>query len=80
MSFNVSEAERLKLYVQKLEKLETERKETQEQISEVFKQVSNDGFDAKILRRVLRLRKMEAKDRTVEEELMHLYLHALGMV
>jgi uncharacterized protein (UPF0335 family) len=79
MSLSTSESERLKLYVQKLENLEAERKSVQEQISEVFKQVGDDGFDSRVLRRVLRLRRMKKQDRTFEEELLHLYMHALGM-
>ncbi|MDR0407172.1 MAG: DUF2312 domain-containing protein [Holosporales bacterium] len=79
MSLNASEVGHLKQYVQKLENLETEKKEIQEQISDVFKQIQNDGFDVKILRKVLRLRKMKTQDRTFEEELLHLYMHALGM-
>ncbi|MDR2412080.1 MAG: DUF2312 domain-containing protein [Holosporales bacterium] len=79
MSLSTSDAGRLKQYVEKLENLEEERKELQEQVSDVFKQAQHDGFDVKILRKVLRLRKMKTQDRTFEEELLHLYLHALGM-
>ncbi|MDR0661978.1 MAG: DUF2312 domain-containing protein [Holosporales bacterium] len=80
MSLSTSDTGRLKQYVEKLEHLEEERKELQEQVSDVFKQAQHDGFDVKILRKVLRLRRMKTQDRTFEEELLHLYLHALGMV
>ncbi|MDR1267292.1 MAG: DUF2312 domain-containing protein [Holosporales bacterium] len=79
MSLNTSESGRLKQYVEKLEHLEAEKKEIQEQLSDVLKQAQHDGFDGKILRKVLRLRRMKTQDRTFEEELLQLYLHALGM-
>lgn len=72
-------ADRLKQIVEKVERLEEEKREVAEQIKEVFAEAKSEGFDIRTLRQVLRLRRMKPHDRSEQEELLELYKAALGM-
>jgi uncharacterized protein (UPF0335 family) len=71
--------ERLRAFIQRIEKLEEEKKALSDDIREVFAEAKGNGFDPKIMRHVLRLRKMDSGDRQEEEALIETYLAALGM-
>lgn len=64
--------------VERVERLELEKAEVAEQIKEVFAEAKGNGFDVKILRKVIRLRKQDRAKRQEEEALTDLYLSALG--
>lgn len=70
---------KLKQYMEKIERLENEKAEIQENISDVFKQAKDDGFDAKIMKKVLKLKKMKAEERENEDLLLDTYMVALGL-
>jgi uncharacterized protein (UPF0335 family) len=72
--------ERLRQLVDKIERLEVEKKELQETIKDVYNEAKGDGFDIKILRKLITLRKLRPNDRQEQEELMDLYKSALGMM
>ncbi len=69
----------LKSFIERIERLEEEKSEIGEQIREVFAEAKGTGFDVKIIRQVLKIRKMETQERLEQEELLDLYLAALGM-
>ncbi|GHU12606.1 UPF0335 protein [Alphaproteobacteria bacterium] len=71
---------KLKQYMEKIENLEVEKSEIQEQISDVFSQAKSDGFDVKIMKRILKLKKMRTEDRENEDLLLDTYMLALGLV
>ena len=73
-------AERLNAFIERIERLEEERVTLQGDIKEVFAEAKGSGFDPKIMRQVLKLRKMETQERVEQEELIELYLRALGMI
>ncbi len=73
-------AERLKSFVERIERLEEEKKGIADDIKDVFAEAKGTGFDVKIMRQVIRLRKMEADDRREQEELLDVYMRALGMI
>ena len=73
-------ADRLKQIIDKVERLEDEKREVQEQIKEVMGEAKGEGFDVKTLRQVLKLRRLKPHDRSEQEELLELYKAALGMV
>lgn len=75
-----SDVNKLKLYVEKIENLEAEKVEVQENISDVFKQAKADGFDVKIMKKVIKLKKMKTEDRENEDMLLDTYMLALGMI
>ena len=73
-------SERLKSFIERIERLEEEKKGIADDIKDVFAEAKGTGFDVKIMRQVLRLRKMEANDRQEQEELLDVYMRALGMI
>jgi uncharacterized protein (UPF0335 family) len=73
-------AERLKSFIERVEKLEEEKTEVQEQIKEVMSEAKGEGFDVKIIRQLIRLRKMKPHDRAEQEELLETYKAAIGML
>ena len=66
--------------IERIERLEDEKKEVAEQIKEVYAEAKANGFDAKTLRKVVALRKKPTEERQEEEALLELYLSALGML
>jgi uncharacterized protein (UPF0335 family) len=73
-------AGQLRAIVERIERLEEEKKEVAEQIKEVYAEAKANGFDGKTLRKVVSLRKKPVEERQEEEALLDLYLSALGMV
>jgi uncharacterized protein (UPF0335 family) len=69
----------LKSFIERIERLEEEKAATAEHIREVFAEAKGTGFDIKVIRQVLKIRKMETQERLEQEELLDLYLAALGM-
>ena len=72
-------AEALQQYVDRIEKLEEEKKALSEDIKQVYSEAKSTGFDVKIIRKVIGLRKVEEHARKEQEELLDLYKMALGM-
>ncbi len=73
-------ADQLKAFVERIERLEEEKKCISDDIKDVYAEAKGNGFDVKILRRVVGLRKKDANVRSEEEAVTELYLHALGMI
>lgn len=69
----------LKALVERIERLEEEKRTLSEDIKGVYAEAKGHGFDTKILRKVISLRKKEAAEREEEESMLDLYLAALGM-
>jgi uncharacterized protein (UPF0335 family) len=72
-------ATKLKSFVERIERLEAEKTEMLADIREVYAEAKGNGFDTKIMRQVIRLRKMESADRQEQDALLDLYRQALGM-
>lgn len=72
-------ADRLRSFVQRIERLEEEKAALTGDIRDVYAEAKSSGFDTKILRQVIRLRKLDNADRREQEELLDLYMAALGM-
>ena len=70
----------LRLFIEKAERLEEEKNELMENIREVFAEAKSVGFDVKIMKQIMKLRKMKNEDRAEQEELLDLYKAALGMI
>ncbi len=69
-----------KSIIERIERLEQEKSEVAEQIKEVFAEAKGNGFDVKILRKVVRLRKQDRAKRMEEEAILDLYLAAIGEI
>lgn len=78
--FDPSSANQLKLFITKIERLEEEKSELMENIREVFAEAKSVGFDVKIMRQILKLRKMEDQEAQEQEDLLDVYKKALGMI
>lgn len=72
--------EHLRQYVERIERLEEDKKVIADDIKEVFAEAKANGFDVKIMRKVISLRKLDAADREEQDALLELYQQALGMI
>ena len=70
----------LKSIIERIERLEQEKSEIVEQIKEVFAEAKGNGFDVKVLRKVVRIRKQDRAKRLEEEAITDLYLSAMGEI
>jgi uncharacterized protein (UPF0335 family) len=77
---NATAQGQLKSIIERVERLEQEKAEIAEQIKEVFAEAKGNGFDTKILRKVVRIRKQDRAKRMEEEAILDLYLSAIGEV
>lgn len=71
--------DRLKSFIERVERLETEKKVIAEDIKEVYAEAKTTGFEPKIIRKIVSYRKMELEKRREESELLELYMSAIGM-
>ncbi|WOI09028.1 DUF2312 domain-containing protein [Thalassospira lucentensis] len=72
-------ADQLASYVERIERLEEEKANLMADIKEVYGEAKALGYDVKILRQIIRLRKMEEHERIEQEEILEVYKRALGM-
>jgi uncharacterized protein (UPF0335 family) len=70
--------DQLKSIVERIERLEEEKKTISDDIKEVYAEAKGNGYDVKILRKVVAIRKRDANERAEEEALLDLYLQAVG--
>ncbi len=73
-------ADRLKSFVERIEKLEEERKAISGDIRDVYSEAKGVGYDVKTMRKIISIRKVDAAERDEQEQLLDVYKHALGMV
>ena len=71
--------EQLRLFIERIERLEEEKKGIADDIRDVYSEAKSRGYDAKIMRQIVRLRKMQPHDRREMEAILQTYLAALGM-
>jgi len=72
-------ADQLRTIVERIERLDEEKREVAEQIKEVYAEAKGNGFDTKTLRKIVALRKKDPNERSEEEAMLDLYMSALGM-
>lgn len=70
--------DRLKSLVERIERLETEKADLANDIKEIYIEAKSDGFDVKILRKVIKERRKNKVERETEAEMLGLYLNAIG--
>jgi uncharacterized protein (UPF0335 family) len=75
-----TEASSLRRYIEEIENLEVERSEIHEHIADIYVKAKSEGFDPKIMKRVIKIKKMKTKDRENEDLLLETYLLALGLI
>jgi len=72
--------DQLKAVIERIERLEEEKKATSDDIRDVYAEAKGNGFDVKALRSIVRLRKLDTDERREQQEVLETYMHALGMV
>jgi uncharacterized protein (UPF0335 family) len=72
-------AQELKQFVERVERLEEEKKAIADDIKDVYAEMKGRGFDTKIVRQIVRIRKQDHAERKEMEAILDLYLEALGM-
>lgn len=72
--------DQLRAFVERIERLEEEKQAIAADIKEVYGEAKGNGFDTKVLRQVIRLRKMDRNERLEQEAVLELYMAALGMI
>lgn len=71
-------ADRLRSFIERIERLEEEKQTIMGDMKEIYGEAKGEGYDTKILRQVIRIRKMDTADRQEQEALLDLYLSAIG--
>lgn len=72
--------QQLKAFVERVEKLEEEKKAIGDDIRDVYAEAKGNGYHVKALRQIIKLRKMEPTEREEEDAILETYMHALGML
>ena len=69
----------LRAFIERIERLEEEKKTISDDIKQIYSEAKNSGFDTKAMRTIIRLRQKEDRERQEEEAMIDLYKDALGM-
>jgi uncharacterized protein (UPF0335 family) len=72
--------DQLRSYIERIERLEEEKRALAEDIKEVFAEAKGTGFDTKTMREIIKIRKMDKDDLDEQETLLDIYKRALGML
>jgi len=72
--------DQLKSIIERIERLEEEKKQTSDDIKDVYAEAKGNGFDVKALRTIVRLRKQDPNERAEAETILETYMQALGML
>ena len=72
-------AGQIKSIIERVERLEEEKDALASDIKEVFAEAKSNGFDVKVLRQIIKIRKMDSAERQEQEAILDLYMHALGL-
>ncbi len=71
--------DQLRLFIERVERLEEEKKGILDDIKDVYSEAKSNGYETKIMRQIVRLRKMETHDRQEMETLLEMYKAAVGL-
>ena len=79
MEPNTAEAKHLLAFIERIERLEEDKKQVAEDIKDVYAEAKGTGYDVKIIRKIVSIRKQDKDKRREEEEILELYMNALRM-
>jgi uncharacterized protein (UPF0335 family) len=71
--------DQIRAFIERIERMEEERKVISDDIKEIYAEAKGNGFDTKVLRQIIRIRKQDSSERMEQEALLELYMAALGM-
>ena len=72
--------DQLRSIVERIERLEEEKKTISGDVRDIYKEAGGNGFDTKALRTIVRLRKQDTNERQEQETILETYMHAMGMI
>ena len=72
--------DQLKAFIERIERLEEEKKAIADDIRDVYAEAKANGYDAKAMRTIVRMRKQDTDERKEQETILETYMHALGML
>ena len=75
-----SAKDHLRAFVERIERLEEEKAALAEDIREVYAEAKSSGFDAKVIREIVRIRRLDDQERQERDGVLATYMHALGMI
>lgn len=70
----------VRAFIERIERMEEEKKAIATDIKEIYAEAKGNGFDTKVLRKIVAIRKQDHNERLEQEALLDIYMHALGMV
>ncbi len=73
-------ADELRAFIERVERMELEKKAISDDITEIYREAKATGFDVKVLRQIIRMRKQDHSERMEQEALLGVYMAALGML
>ena len=79
MSSNSIDSGHLKAFIERIERLEEEKRALAEDIKDVYSEAKGTGYDVKIMRKIVSIRRQDHQKRKEEEEILDLYMSALGI-
>ena len=79
MKADTVDAKHLKAFLERIEKLEEEKRALADDIKDVYAEAKGTGYDVKIMRKIVSIRRQDTQKRREEEEILDIYLSALGM-
>ena len=79
MAKNTVDSGHLKAFIERIERLEEEKRALAEDIKDVYAEAKGTGYDVKVMRKIVSIRRQDHNKRREEEEILDLYLSALGM-
>ena len=71
--------DQIRAFIERIERMEEEKKAIADDIREIYAEAKGNGFDVKVLRQIVRIRKQDHQERLEQEALLDLYMAALGM-
>ncbi|HTJ56340.1 MAG TPA: DUF2312 domain-containing protein [Devosiaceae bacterium] len=71
--------DQLRAFIERIERMEEEKKAISDDIRDIYAEAKGNGFDVKVLRQIVRIRKQDRDERMEQEALLELYMTALGM-
>ena len=71
--------DQIRAFIERIERMEEEKQAIADDIKEIYAEAKGNGFDTKVLRQIVRIRKQDAAERLEQEALLELYMAALGM-
>jgi uncharacterized protein (UPF0335 family) len=71
--------DQIRAFIERIERMEEEKQAIADDIKEIYAEAKGNGFDTKVLRQIIRIRKQDAAERLEQEALLELYMAALGM-